>query len=479
MGNKKRSFEENLHRRSYGIHLTSSDIFLNYIFPEIRSILWNYRWVDLYAGEGNLILPILNSIPLEERTAFFKDHIYLSDVQKDMIEKCILKAKTFGILDEVARNNIKLRNNLESFPAFLKNKHLPIFHITNPPYLYLGYIRKHKETQKYLKYFENINNGYQDLYQIAMINDLRNGIENLIYIIPSNFLYGASVSNKFRLDFLKYYDIQKMIIFETKIFEYTGTNICIGFFKKKQVPKSEIVEFSGVKIKKLDEKTKKKYRLRPKYKYRAGSEFDDFLEKYQVENSLSVNYYLMQKEIMNNQGKNVISVIDANSYQKNAYRKLKLQINDRLKEKIESNILYTRTVDTGSYNGRVGLGIILRDFKVDGIIVSGNTYRTHPIQIFFEPILTQSDQELLRIYFNFVLEYFREKLDSEFLTTYKYSNAEYTRKYLGLTQVRSLIKTLPVINMNLEDKAILHEIINMNNFDDLILFLKKFKKKQI
>ncbi|GAG55096.1 unnamed protein product, partial [marine sediment metagenome] len=153
----------------------------------------------------------------------------------------------------------------------LKNEHLPLYHITNPPYLYLGYIRKHKETQEYLKLFEGKNEGYQDLYQIAMINDLRNNIENLIYIIPSNFLFGASVSNKFRLDLLKYYNINKMFIFETKIFEYTGTNICIGFFKKKPIPKSEIIEFSGIKIRKKDKIVEKSYILKPEFNYRAGS----------------------------------------------------------------------------------------------------------------------------------------------------------------------------------------------------------------
>lgn len=52
-------------------------------------------------------------------------------------------------------------------------------------------------------YFSGPNNGYQDLYQIALINDLRNNIFNMIYIIPTNFLFGFSVSNKIRMDFLK------------------------------------------------------------------------------------------------------------------------------------------------------------------------------------------------------------------------------------------------------------------------------------
>ncbi|MHA2182532.1 MAG: N-6 DNA methylase, partial [Promethearchaeota archaeon] len=299
MRNKIESSEENLHRRSYGVHLTSSDIFLKFIFPEIKEKIWEYKWVDLYAGEGNLILPILNFVRPVDRINFYKNHIYLSDIQEEMLEKCIKKASDYGIPPEVASRNIELRDNLEQSPEFLKGDQKSIFHITNPPYLYLGYIRKHNETQKYLRFFEGKNEGYQDLYQIAMINDLRSQVENLIYIIPSNFLFGASVSNKFRKDFLKHYKIKKMIIFETKIFEFTGTNICIGFFERKKKPKSENVKFMGVKFKQQNEELKKLYILKPEHKYRAGSEFYEFLKENRAKTPLRVKYYLLKKDIRN------------------------------------------------------------------------------------------------------------------------------------------------------------------------------------
>jgi len=479
MRNNLKQIGESTYRRSYGIHLTSKDIFLKYIFPEIQDKLWSFKWIDLYAGEGNLILPILNSISPEKRVRFFEDHIYLSDIQSEMIEKCIDNAEKYGIPYKVAVNNIKLRDNLESFPLFLKSRKYPLFHITNPPYLYLGYIRKHKETQNYLNLFKDKNEGYQDLYQIAMINDLRNNIQNLIYIIPSNFIFGASVSNKFRKDFLKYYKIDKMVIFETKIFEYTGTNICIGFFKRKAIPKSENVEFRGIKIKKQNKKIEKNYKLKPQFKYRAGSEFDEFLKEYRSKSPLKIDYYLLKKEVIKHKGNNEVNVIDANDYQNNEYKKLILRIDKNLTQKIESNILYVRTVDTGSYNGRGGLGIITKDFNVKGIYVSGNTYRTHPIQIFLEPILTQNDQKLLKNYFNFVIETFREKLDSEFLTTYKYSKAEYTRKYLGLTQARSLIETLPISDFNSDNKLLLKNLLKKKDFEEILNFLKRFKHNQL
>ena len=477
MGNKILDLKDNIYRRSLGVHLTSREIFTRYIFPEIQDMIWDYTWIDLYAGKGNLILPILNSIPHEKRIDFFENHIYLYDIQPEMVQKCIKNAESYGIPSEVANKNIKSRDNLESSPNFLNKALFPLYHITNPPYLYLGYIRKHQETQKYLEFFKGKNNGYQDLYQIAMLNDLRNEIENLIYIIPSNFLYGASVSNKFRKDFLKYYNIKKMMIFETKVFEYTGTNICIGFFKRKTAPRSENLKFKGVKIKKENFMIEKEYNLKPEFNYRAGSEIDEFLKKFIVQKPLKVNYYLLKQDVMQNKGNNEIKVIDANNYQNNKYKNLTLSINDELKERIKANILYIRTVDTGSYKGRVGLGIILEDFKVDGIYVSGNTYRTHPIQVFFEPKITSDEQKLLKDYFNFILEIFREKLDSEFLTTYKYSDAEYTRKYLGLTQVRKLIQTFPYSKINEDLKEKLNSLIKNKDFKSIVELLKTCKYK--
>jgi len=443
MGKNSLLSNEKAKRRKFGLHFTSIEMFYRYIFPEIKDFLENYLWVDLYAGVGNLILPILNEIPENQRESFFHKHIYLFDVQKDVVLNCIKNAGKYGITKEIAEQNIKTRDNLENFPRILKQQKYPIFHITNPPYLYLGYIRKHDETQKYLGYFEGINKGYQDLYQIAMVNDLRNDIENLIYVIPTNFLYGASVSNKFRLDFLRHYKINKMTIFETSMFKFTGTNICIGFFKRKSISKDEPQSFEGLKFKNKNKFVKREYYLKPKYKYRAGSVFEEFIENNRIQKPLKVSYYLQKEEVLNNPGPFEIKVIDANRYENNQYKNLIINVSEKLKKKLVNNILYVRTVDTGSVDGRVGLGIVKEHFGVDGIYVSGNTYRTHPIQIFLDPELTYKDQILLRNYFNTILEHFREKLDSEFLTTYKYSKADYTRKYLGLTQVRGLIETFP------------------------------------
>ena len=131
-------------RREFGVHLTSIDIFKEYIFPEIEEVLYKYTWVDFFCGEGNLILPILEVIPKNKRIDFFKDHLFLYDIQKEMVEKAIENAKNYGIPYHIAKNNIQLRDTLQNYPD-LKSFKYPPYHITNPSYLYLGYIVKNSK----------------------------------------------------------------------------------------------------------------------------------------------------------------------------------------------------------------------------------------------------------------------------------------------------------------------------------------------
>ncbi len=469
-------------RRKFGQHFTSPEIFESYILPEIKEIIKNYVWVDLFAGSGNLILPILKNIQKEQRIEFFKEHIYLFDVQEHCIEESINHALSLGIPRDIAKKNIILNDSLKSFPKLLLKSKLkfPIFHITNPPYLYLGYIVKNKETQKYMGLFQGENKGYQDLYQIALINDLKNNVKDMIYIIPSNFLFGNSVSNKIRDDLLKYYRIRKVFIIEKKIFKHTGTNVMITFFERKDEAKIEILEFNGVKIG-LDKNFEKPrtYKLSPKYHYKAGFEFEDFIEKNRAKNPLKLSYYLKISEANSCKGNNTVNLIDSNDFNGSNYKKIKLQVNHDLFEKIRNNPLWIRTVDTGSWNGRVGLYSIKKTFDVDGIIVTKNTYRTNPIQIFFQTPISVDEQFLLKDYFNLILEYLRKLADSEFMTTYKYSGSNYTRKYFGLSQAKKLIETFPIRDLNKVQLEKFKAIIKLKDTTSLLSFLKKNKKNTV
>ena len=105
-------------RREFGAHLTSVNIFKKFIFPEIKNILYQYTWIDLFAGEGNLVLPILETIPKNKRIDFFKEHIFLFDIQKEMVDKSIENAENYGISHEIVHQNIRARDTLQDYPDF-------------------------------------------------------------------------------------------------------------------------------------------------------------------------------------------------------------------------------------------------------------------------------------------------------------------------------------------------------------------------
>lgn len=460
-------------KRIKGEHLTPESIFKKFIKPSITDKLKEYVWVDLFAGEGNLILPLLKEIDDENRVKFFQNRIFLFDIQKNMVEDAIDKAVGYGIPKSIAKENINQKDTIENYPKFIKNKEAPVYHITNPPYVYKGYMPKQEETKKYLRYFEGDNEGYQDLYQLAMMNDLRNNIRKAVYIIPANFLFGNTVSNKIRNDFLKYYTINKAKIFEKPVFKHTGENVVICFFERKDEPSRDNITFKGVKRGKSDKK-EKKYTLKPDNSYRVGAVFKEFTKRCKHSKPLNASYYLKSDEVQNNKGDNEINVIDSSEYKSDSYKKTSLFVNDYLYKKIKSNILFVRTLDTGTKDGRAGLYEISKKFNVDGIFVSGKTHRTHPIQIFLSPSLSVEKQRLLKNYFNTVLEYFRELTDSEFLTTYKYSGAEYTRKYLGLRQTRRLIKTFP-INLKSKDEDNFRRLVENKEGYRIVKFLEEGK----
>jgi hypothetical protein len=141
-----------------------------------------------------------------------------------------------------------------------------------------------------------------------------------------------------------------------------------------------------------------------------------------------------------------------------------------------------RTLDTGGWDGRAGVYNVKETFGVDGIVVTKEKYRTHPIQLFITPELSEEDLVLLKNYFNLILEYFRDITDSEFLTTFKYSNSNYIRKYLGLSQAKKLLETFPVHLMSQSQKKILRILIDQKNIEgikDILLSLNKKVENQI
>lgn len=473
---KANGWEDKKRRRVYGEHLTPSSLFQEYVLPDLLPLRTHYRWVDLFAGAGNLIFPLLDQTPHPERIEFFREHIFLYDIQPEMVKLCVQKAIQLGIPEKLARQNIRCQDTLATYPQEIVNSRLPVCHITNPPYLYLGYIAKHQETERHLNYFKGGNEGYQDLYQIALMNDLRHNIPKMIYIIPTNFLFGYSNSNKIRLDFLPFYEIEKVIILEKSLFKDTGVHVAICFFKRKTKPTHETQTFEGLKIGSAVQT--RLYRLSPTYNYRAGTEFEEFTTQFRTINPLKVRYYLHQTEIEQHPGNHPIRLVDANDFVGKEYRQFTAHIDENLFTRIKANPLFVRTLDSGRPDGRAGLYIIPEVYKADGIVITRFPYRTHPIHIFLEPTLPYEDIILLRDYFNLILEHFRALTDSEFLTTYKYSKSTYTRKYLGLSQAKALIETFPYQKIGTAEYEAFKEAVKKQDAAGVIEILKTFLSRE-
>jgi hypothetical protein len=461
---------ERKRRRALGEHLTPQQLMVDYILPELMPVLTQYRWVDLFAGKGDLIFPILEQIPPAERADFFAEHIRLYDIQPQMVGYCVQRAVALGIPESLARENICQQDTLANYPEEIFGTLLPVYHVTNPPYLYLGYIPKHPETRPYLRYFTGRNEGYQDLYQVALINDLRHAVPKMAYIIPSNFLFGDAIANQIRDDLLDVYTIRKAYLFEQSLFEYTGVHVMIAFFERKPYVSREPQVFEAVKVNRAAET--RRYRLSPKWHYRAGSEFEEFTTLCRAARPLQLRYYLYLEAVQQHSGSCPLKLIDANGFSGKGYRVLNVQVDEVLYEHVKANPLFVRTLDTGSAEGRAGLYFIPEVFGADGIVVTKATYRTHPIQVFIEPRLPLEDLQLLRDYFNLLLEHFRALTDSEFMTTYKYSESAYTRKYLGLSQVKALIETFPYLGLSAEERERLRSLVRSGDAEGVIAFLR-------
>ena len=469
---------EAISRRIYGAHFTPRMIFKRYVAPLILDDPWRYVWVDMFAGRGDLILPILEYVPRRLRAEFFREHMYLFDIQGDLVEEALMNAIRLGVPRRIAEENIMVRDTIKNYPSFLLKLGLPVYHVTNPPYLYLGYISKSLEARRYLSYFEGENKGYQDLYQLALINDARHSVSRMIYVLPSNFLYGFSVSNKIRIDLLREYRISRVVVFENSLFDTTGMHVALCFFERKDRPAHEPQEFRGIKVKPHGRVVEREYRLLPKYKYRAGAEFDCFADKYRARNPVRPVFHLHLRDLLERSGNRCLEALDANSFSKaeRNYRKIRICLDEQAYSIVKGNLLFLRTLDTGRPDGRAGLYVIREAYGVDAVVVTRSTYRTHPIHVVFKPGISIDDQLLLKDYFNSVLEYLRLKTDSDFMTTYKYSKSPYTRKYLGLSQARKLIMTFPILDMSLEEKRTVRRLLDERDVESILTLIARHSR---
>lgn len=87
---------------------------------------------------------------------------------------------------------------------------------------------------------------------------------------------------------------------------------------------------------------------------RARGEFEEFVVQYRANERLKVKFYLTIEEVERNKGEYKVKLLDANSFSKGFYKFGIYGVNKELYEKLKRNPLFLRTLDTGSWQGRVG-----------------------------------------------------------------------------------------------------------------------------
>jgi len=443
-----------LHRKKHGIHYTPSDVFREHILPRIRDSLEEYTWIDLYCGEGNLILPLLDDIKDDrERNRFFEDHVRGFDIDSTALDTFSSRLRELGIDETLLERNIREADTLAGFPDF--ETQFPPYHITNPPYLYKGFMPKTEKTRELLAYFKGKKEPLQDLYQLALYNDRESPLKNMIYIIPTNFLYADAASNYVRRLLYRNFFLKDCVIFEKKIFTDTDYNVCICFFERKPLPDERPLTVKAIKIT-GDGQRERTYLLKKEYNWRAGIEFDEFVRRHKARRPLRVSLYLMSKDVDAQAGREEVELIDVNRLEGKGYGKVVAHVNETLYQRIKRNPLYLRTLDTGKPDRKAGFYDVKEEYNADGLLVSlPHTYRTHPIQIFFDDDLSETDVRFVQLWSNCILNLLREEFDNDFLTTYRESSNYYTRKYFGLNQARKIISTCPINDLR-DEKSSLH-----------------------
>jgi len=246
------------------------------------------------------------------------------------------------------------------YPPSFTNK----FVLTNPPYL-----AKNKSSNKeiYNKY------GCDDLYKCFIKILTADICEGGIIIVPLNFLSSIRTNDiNLRKLFLSTYCIEKINIFEEQVFDDTSYTVCSISFKKK----GAIFEETICTIYPI--KTQIRFELNEKNNYTIGGEI--YL--------LPVNpNYKIERATKLTKNKECITNI------------LVKCIDDNMNSKIQLKMVDTPHIDNTPN-------------------LTERSYAT----LVVEPALSIEKQEKLVIEFNRMLNEYREKYHSLFLTNYRESN---------------------------------------------------------
>jgi len=291
------------------------------------------------------------------------------------------------------------------------------FVLTNPPYLNVN--KADKQTKD--KYFQS--SVFEDLYQISIMSVLDS--DEGIMIVPLNFL-SAENSEKIRNIFFEKFDIVKLNIFTTQVFDDTTYNVISFYYRKKKEYKNEMIFDAYI----FPEGNKIKVKLSKAYGWQIGGEFATKINS--VKNVLGV-YRLTADHIKNGPVKIKLAFNNIKDVEDHL-------VDEQFKKAVEKNILFLRAID--SKNGKKIRLENIRDYKVYGLI-GKNSSRNMAYLLFKNPLPIIEQEKLIEC-FNRELQEAREKHLSLFLTNFRDNN----RKRISFDFVYKFINYLYLNNLD-------------------------------
>lgn len=384
--------------------------------------------VDPFVGEGNLLIDYLNIFSKEEAIQFIYDKkIKGYDIDPNNIKKIRLRFKElFGIEDKILNSIFKVNNSLQKNPCRKKD-----IIITNPPYL-------SRNTCK-TKYPEDYNinfyhNKFSDYYELAL--NLYKQHEGL-WIIPANFISSTFLANT-RKSLMNHKTIEHMFVFEIPVFEHTDIsvvsfllknknniktkqlNLDINFVKFNYIFKQEIIISKNIDI---DSK---------------GHICSEWFNITKNSNLNTVTQGLLRENLIPGD----ISCIIINEN----YEPETIYINQDNYQLLQSNFLYIRTTDTGTPKGMLGIYLleeIFPDLFKDEIkpisLLTKDSSRLYT-PIFFTQTVNYEDQLYIKNQVNILLNEYRDKYNSIFLTNFKNATKTISRKRITFKEIYGLIE---------------------------------------
>lgn len=373
--------------------------------------------VDPFCGEGHLLEHHLSLFSDDVAKQKLEDKMIMgfdvSEANIDYIKKLFISK--YGISDILANNLFQARDSLNE-TTLPENS----FIFTNPPYL-SKVVCKRKFKDDFDAFFGGKNSECNDYFEIALKGY---GSYNGIWIVPAN-LFSSDIMGNTRKKLIG--NITGINIYEEQTFSDTGISITTFVINHSTESSNKHIVFNrkdgnlG-----LD--------LDVSVNGNLSQEWDDIKS---IKNTAGISQGYIDSKI--NPGTCKIKVLDVK------YKETEISVSQTDFDKLNSNILYLRTTDTGTSGKELGLYTmedIWGNSGAKGLItkISSRVYT----QVFIN--LSIDGQLELKKIFNSELKVIRKKYNSIFLTNYKNSANSSQRKRITFKECFSLMNK--IINEN-------------------------------